>query len=74
MKSGLDALPLFILDDLLRKSIFPLLNRELFDLRKIYVVNLKTGCPKKCLMLVNLQLEIFLKSRVDFTRLGEVEV
>ena len=31
----------------LRKSIFPFLNRELFDLRKIYVVNLKTGCPKK---------------------------
>jgi hypothetical protein len=31
----------------LRKSIFPFLNRELFDLRKIYVVNLKTGLPKK---------------------------
>ena len=31
----------------LRKSIFPFLNRELFDLRKIYVVNLKTGRPKK---------------------------
>ena len=26
----------------LRKSIFPFLNRELFELRKIYVVNLKT--------------------------------
>jgi tricorn protease-like protein len=24
-----------------------ILNRELFDLSKIYVVNLKTGCPKK---------------------------
>ena len=31
----------------LRKSIIPFLNRELFDLRKIYVVNLKTGRPKK---------------------------
>ena len=31
----------------LRKSIFLFLNRELFDLRKIYVVNLKTGRPKK---------------------------
>ena len=31
----------------LRNSIFPFLNRELFDLRNIYVVNLKTGCPKK---------------------------
>ena len=31
----------------LRKSIFPFLNRGLFDLKKIYVVNLKTGCPKK---------------------------
>jgi hypothetical protein len=28
-------------------SIFPFLNRELFDLRKIYVVNLKTGRLKK---------------------------
>ena len=31
----------------LRNSIFPFLNRELFDLRKIYVLNLKTGRPKK---------------------------
>ena len=31
----------------LRNPIFPFLNRELFDLRKIYVVNLKTGRPKK---------------------------
>ena len=31
----------------LRNSIFPFLNRELFDLRKIYGMNLKTGCPKK---------------------------
>ena len=31
----------------LRKSIFPFLNRELLDLRNIYVVNLKTGHPKK---------------------------
>ena len=31
----------------LRKSFFPFLNRELFDLRKIYGMNLKTGCPKK---------------------------
>ena len=30
----------------IRKFIFPFLNRE-FDLRKIYVVNLKTGRPKK---------------------------
>ena len=34
----------------LRKSIFPFLNRELFDLRKVYVVNLKTGRPKICLL------------------------
>ena len=27
--------------------IFPFLNREMFGLRKIYVVNLKTGRPKK---------------------------
>ena len=31
----------------LRNFIFPFLNRELFDLRKIYAVNLKTGRPKK---------------------------
>ena len=31
----------------LRNSIFPFLNRELFDLRKIYVLILKTGHPKK---------------------------
>ena len=31
----------------LRYSIFPFLNRELFDLRKNYVLNLKTGCTKK---------------------------
>ena len=31
----------------LRKSIFSFLNLELFDLKKIYVVNLKTGRPKK---------------------------
>ena len=31
----------------LRKSFFPFLNRELFDLRKIYGMNLKTGRPKK---------------------------
>ena len=30
-----------------KKVIFPFLNQELFDLRKIYVVNLKTGHPKK---------------------------
>ena len=30
----------------LRKSIFPSLNRELFDLRKTYEVNLKTGRQK----------------------------
>ena len=29
------------------KTIFPFLNREFFDLRKIYVVNIKTGRPKK---------------------------
>ena len=31
----------------LSNSIFPFLNRELFDLRNIYVLNLKTGQPKK---------------------------
>ena len=31
----------------LRNSIFPFLNLELFDLRNIYVVNLKTGRPEK---------------------------
>ena len=31
----------------LRNPIFPFFNRELFDLRKIYVLNLKTGCSKK---------------------------
>ena len=31
----------------LRNSIFPFLNREMFDLRKIYVVNLNTGRSKK---------------------------
>ena len=30
-----------------KKVYFPFLNRELFDLRNIYVVNLKTGGPKK---------------------------
>ena len=31
----------------LRKSILPFLNQELFGLRKIYVVDLKTGHMKK---------------------------
>ena len=31
----------------LRNPIFPFLNRELIDLRNIYVVNLKTGHSKK---------------------------
>ena len=31
----------------LRNSNFPFLNGELFDLRKIYVLNLKTGRPEK---------------------------
>ena len=31
----------------LRNSIFLMLNQELFDLRKIYVLNLKTSRPKK---------------------------
>ena len=30
-----------------KKVIFSFLNQDLFDLRKIYVVNLKTGCPQK---------------------------
>ena len=30
----------------LRNSIFPFLNRIMFDFRKIYVLNLKTGRPK----------------------------
>ena len=29
------------------KPIFPFLNRELFDLRKVYVMILKTDHPKK---------------------------
>ena len=33
----------------LRNPIFPLLNRELFDVRKIFVLILKTGDPKKSL-------------------------
>ena len=35
-----------------------MLKSKVFDLGKIYVLNLKTGRPKK------MQLEIFLKSRV----------
>ena len=31
----------------LRNPIFTFLNQELFDLRKIYEVNLKTGCSEK---------------------------
>ena len=31
----------------LRNSIFPFLNQEVFDLRKIYVLILKTSQPKK---------------------------
>ena len=31
----------------LRNSIFPFLKRELFNLRNIYVLNLKTSRPKK---------------------------
>ena len=38
----------------LRNSSFPFSNLELFDLRKNYVVNLKTGRPKKCLIKVGL--------------------
>ena len=30
-----------------KKVLFPFLNQELFDLRNIYEVNLKTGRPKK---------------------------
>ena len=30
-----------------RNSVFPFLNQELFDLKKIYVANLKTGRLKK---------------------------
>ena len=32
----------------LRNSIFPFLSQDLFDLRKIYVLNLETGRLKKC--------------------------
>ena len=32
-----------------KKVHFPFLHQELFDLRKIYVVNLRTGRPKKTL-------------------------
>ena len=31
----------------LRNSIFPFSNQVMFDLRKNYVLNLKTGRPKK---------------------------
>ena len=41
-----DILPVKLAPLDLRKFIFPFLNRE-FDLRKIYVVNLKTGRRKK---------------------------
>ena len=52
-----------------KKFIFPFLNRELFDLRNIYVGKLKTGCSKKKSSLaVNLQIEIFLKSRFDWNK------
>ena len=40
----------------LRNSMFPFLNRVMFDLRNISVLNLK--------LYVNLQVEIFLKLRV----------
>ena len=71
----------------LRTLIYSFLNRELFDLRKVYslyVLDLKTGRPKKmsCISTefrkeevkksvlckqVNLQVEIFLKSRFNCT-------
>ena len=35
------------LDTHMSSPVEPYLNRELFDLRKIYGMNLKTGCPKK---------------------------
>ena len=57
------------LQSTLRNPIFPFLNRELFDLRNIYVGKLKTGCSKKKSSLaVNLQIEIFLKSRFDWNK------
>ena len=50
----------------LRNSIFPFLNREWFDLRKI----LKTGHLKEMSYVGNLQVEIFVKSRVHSTKLS----
>ena len=43
----------------LRNPFFSFLNRELFDLRNIYVVDLKTGCTKNVCRL-NFQIEICL--------------
>ena len=40
----------------------------MFDLRNIYVVNLKNGSRKNCLMKMNLQVGIFPKSRFHCTK------
>ena len=48
--SGISLCPPYMLVQAnldLRNSTFPFLNRVMFDLRKIYVLNLKTGRPKK---------------------------
>ena len=50
----------------LRNSSFPFSNLELFDLRNIYVLNLKTSLQKNALCL---QVELFLKSRVHCTEI-----
>ena len=39
----------------------------MLDLRNICLLDLKTGRPEKCPMLVNLQVDIFLKSTVHCT-------
>ena len=51
-----------------------LLNRTMFDLRKIYVVNLKNGSRKKnvsCRWICNFKVEAFLKSRFHCTTLRD---
>ena len=53
----------------LRKPVFSFLNSELFDLRNFYYWIWKSVVRKKCLMLVNFQVEIFLKSRFHCNRI-----
>ena len=46
-----------------RNPIFSFLNQEFFDLKKIYVLKLKTGWPKKKSYVGKFAVEIFLKWR-----------